>query len=191
MIGSAKPAKIVLDGFPSAGATEARVVMVIYACARCPLCVSLTPRLRQLVVEGPLSGKVRLVYKPFPIRSHAHAKLAALAQLAAARLGRFWEFCAVSGLRFDSFAPEVLRAWAIEAGLDADRFSALLNSEELVELLLASKTEGLRNRVAATPTLFINGHRYHGDLDLDELADVLAEEVDRIAGVVYLGVGEP
>ncbi|MEW6749991.1 MAG: hypothetical protein AB1505_03325 [Candidatus Latescibacterota bacterium] len=64
------------------------------------------------------------------------------------------------------------RAWEI----DLDRRVAAAAA-----LLAESKKEGLRNQVDATPALFVNGRRYVGDTDLDELVDVLLEEDERVA----------
>jgi len=43
----------------------------------------------------------------------------------------------------------------------------------------------LRNQVDATPTFFINGRRYAGDIELEEMVDVLLEEAERLAGLTF------
>ena len=48
---------------------------------------------------------------------------------------------------------------------------------------MASKKEGLVNGVEETPTLFINGRRWVGDLEAVEILDALAEEAARVRGV--------
>lgn len=45
---------------------------------------------------------------------------------------------------------------------------------------MESKKEGLRNEVNETPTFFINDRKYVGDLELEELVDVLEEEYERV-----------
>jgi len=65
-------------------------------------------------------------------------------------------------------------------GLERGAFERERSSSENRKRLVESKKEGLRNGVEATPTLFINGRRYHGDLDRESLLDVLEEEADRV-----------
>ena len=68
-----------------------------------------------------------------------------------------------------------------QAGLLRE-FEKLLTDKALRAALVEIKKEGVRNGVDATPTLFINGRKYEGDLDPVLVADVLAEEYDVVAG---------
>lgn len=181
----AKKAAIELKGWGAAGPADAKVTVVMYACARCPYCAKLTPRLHAAVTKGALKGKVRLVFKPFPIRNHTWSKEGGLAFAAAARLGGFWPFALVAYRNFTAFAPAKQSGWAAAAGLDAARFSALYKDRQTRKLLIASKKEGLRNKVKATPTFFIDGLRYVGEPGLAELLDVLGEAYERASGKTY------
>jgi hypothetical protein len=62
-----------------AGDPQAKVTIVAYTCARCPYCARLIPSLHQSVTTGRLKGKAKLYVKPFPIRSHQHSTLGAMA----------------------------------------------------------------------------------------------------------------
>jgi protein-disulfide isomerase len=53
------------------------------------------------------------------------------------------------------------------------------------ETLVASKKEGLANGVEETPTLFINGRRWVGDLEAVEILDAVAEEAARVRGELW------
>jgi len=185
MMPGAKPAVIVLDGVPAVGTTDAQVVVVAYACPRCPFCSKLMPALQHAVAEGQLQGKARLYFKVFPTRSHAHSKESALAYLAAARLGRFWEYMGYAYANFDAYAPDKPASWASAVGLDAERFDQLVADPALRQALVANKKEGIVNKVEATPTLFINGRKFHGDVELAELIDVVEEEHERLSGLTH------
>ncbi len=80
-----------------------------------------------------------------------------------------------------------LPIWAENVGLDRAAFAREMAAPATRKQLLASKKEGLRNGVKATPTLFVNGRRYHGALDHDTLLDILDEEADRTAGRQFCG----
>lgn len=183
--GLGKNPVIVLKGWPAAGAADAKVTLVEYACARCPFCSKVTPGLHAAVTKGALKGKVRLIFKPFPIRNHKWSKEAGLGFAAAVRIGAFWKYALHLYEHFDAFSPDKQKPWAKSLGLDCGRFGELIKDPATRKLLIASKKEGLRNKVKATPTFFINGRLYVGDPKLEELLDVLAEEWERKSGKSY------
>jgi protein-disulfide isomerase len=180
MLPGGPKAKLVLDDAPMAGDATAPVQLVEFACARCPFCGQITPKLHQAVSEGPLKGKVRLYLKVFPARSHEYSKEAGLAFLAAHRLKQFWPFALHAFAHVQDFSPDRMGDWAKELGFDAAVFSQLQQDPAVQEQLVANKKEGILNKVEVTPTFFINGRKYQGDLEWDELLDVLQEEFDRI-----------
>ena len=168
------------------GPDTARVVLVEYACARCPFCARITPRLYEEVTTGRLKRQVRFCFKLFPIRSHPYSRETGLGFMAAITLGRFWPFLLHTYAHFDEFSIDEQQAWAEAAGMDPAAFNRLVADPATTDLLVESKKEGLRNQVDATPTFFINGRRYVGDMDLEEMVDVLLEEAERVAGLTFI-----
>lgn len=168
--------KMDLADSPLVGCSKAGVKVVAYACMRCPFCSKMVPELYREVTAGRLAGKVALHMRLYPIKSHPHSMEASLAVAAAAELGRMWEFMLLVYRHFDAFDVSRLPAWATDAGLDAVAFQGAMKSAAVRKSLVASKKEGLRNGVVATPTLFINGRKYVGDLDVETLVDVIEEE---------------
>lgn len=181
MLPVAKPAQFTLDDATRAGADDAPVSVVVYACARCPFCKVLVPALYRAVTEGPLRGKVKLHYRPFPLKYHAGSLEGGLAMMSAAKLGRFWPFILELYGHYDLFCPQRLPQWAEAAGLDRAAFERELADPAARAALVASKQEGLRHRVDATPTLFIDGRRYVYEMRLEAVIDVL-EEAGEAAG---------
>ena len=167
------------------GPAAARVQVVVYACARCPFCAKVVPLLHRKVTSGRLKGKVRLYFRPFPIRTHKGSVKGGLAFVAAAQQRKEWPMLLKLYAEFDNFAPDKLASWAAAAGLDRAAFAKAMADKANRKLLVKAKKEGLRSGVKATPTLIINGRRYHGDLDPETLQDVLEEETDRVAGRLY------
>jgi len=178
-------AKIDLAGAPPTGSSTAPVTVVVYACARCRMCSRTVPMLDAAVTRGALRGRVKIHLKPFPIRGHAGALEGGLAFVAAARLGKLWPYLRLLYKEFDSFSKERLAVWAQRAGMDRGAFNRQMSSSSTRSALVKDKKEGLRNKVKATPTLFINGRKYVGDLDRDSLLDVLDEAADRAQGKRY------
>lgn len=182
MVAVGAPATIDLAGAPLAGAAEAPVTVVAYACARCPFCSKAIPQLHEDVTTGPLAGKVRLAFRAFPVRGHEHATEGALALEAARAMGAFWPYLLRLYGEFDAFSLDRLETWARESGLDPAAFAARVKDEATRAAVVAAKKEGVLLGVTATPTLFIDGRRYRGDLDADALRDALLEAWERSEG---------
>jgi protein-disulfide isomerase len=188
MIAVGKPAEIDLEGVTWAGDAQAPVTLAVYACARCPFCSKSVPTLHAAITKGPLTGKVRMAFKVFPIRSHEHSAEGGLAMQAARMMGKEWPYILKLYTDFDGFSLEKLVAWAGELGMDPARFTALTQDKAQRKKVVAAKKEGLRNHVEATPTYFINGRKYTGDLKEVNLVDALEEEHERVKGVLCEGV---
>lgn len=172
---------IALDQAPVAGCTRASVVVTAYLCARCPFCANLIPALHREVTSGRLAGRVALVFRLFPIKSHEHSTEANLAVGAAQKMGKGWEYLLRAYRGFHAFSPAVLSDWASDVGLDRAAFEAATRDPAVRDAVVASKKEGLRNGVDATPTLFINGRRWQGDLDADTVLDAIEEEAEAMS----------
>jgi len=166
-----------------AGEAQAPVKVVVFACARCPFCSKAVPALYQAVTEGALKGRARLGVKLFPVRTHPFAAEAATAVEAARALGRFWPFVLELYRRFDDFAVERLPDVAVAADVDRAAFTAEVAKPATRERVVATKKEGVRLGVEATPTIFLDGRLYRGDVtDQDGLLDAVAEEAERLGG---------
>jgi protein-disulfide isomerase len=182
MVGGGTLAEVDLSGAPMVGSPDAPVTVVVYACARCPYCSRLVPALYRAVTAGPLRADTRLAFRTFPIRGHEHSTEAGLAFAAAAEMGKFWEFLLYAYGHFQTFSVEAQPNWAAAVGLDPAAFSARMADPATREALVVSKKEGLVNGVEETPTLFIDGRRWVGDLEVEEVIDAVEEEAARVRG---------
>lgn len=179
MVGGGTPAEIDLDAAAISGPDDAPVTLMIYACARCPYCSRLIPDLIESVNSGPSRDQVRLAFRIFPIRGHEGSTPAGLAFQAAADMDAFWPFMLYSYGHFDDWTEEAQVQWAVEVGLEREAFGTRMADPATRAALVESKKEGLVNGVEATPTFFINGRRWVGDLETVELLDALEEAVNR------------
>ncbi len=182
MVGGSSPAEVDLSAAPIFGPAGAPVTVVIYACARCPYCSKLVPALYEIVDTGKLKEDVRLVFRVFPIRGHEGSTEAGLGFAAAAEMDGFWPFMLQAYRHFDDYSAENQVEWAAAAGLDQRDFITRLQDPATREYLVASKKEGLVNGVEETPTLFLNGRRWVGDLAIEPLVDAIEEETARVRG---------
>jgi len=174
-----EPVVFDLDGVPVAGEPDAPVEVVEFADARGVHCARVTPGLLDAVQSGALAGKARLHLVPFPLRANPHAKEAGLAFLAAHDLGGFWAYLCHAYGHFAPFGVEDLPRYAEAVGLDRGLFQERMADPAQVERLVAGKRAGLDVGVDATPTFFIDGRRYEGEVEVEELIDVLEEIHER------------
>lgn len=182
MMPTTKLAVIDATATPSAGAPESKVTLAVYLCPRCPFCAKLIPGLYESVTHGRLSGKVKLIARPFPVRSHPGSTEAGLGLIAAKELGKFWEFLLELYRNFDAFDEAHVDNIAQKAGLDRGKFNETQKSPEVRSVLVLAKKEGVRNNIELTPTFFINGRKYVGEMTQETLEDVLLEEYERVTG---------
>ena len=167
---------------PVAGDPNAKVKLVAVTCPRCPYCAVLIRGLYREITQGVLKGKVRMQARLFPLRSHPGSTEGSMAVMAAKEFGKFWPYLIHLYKNFDHFDPKKLPECAASQGMKRQRFERLLRDKKLRAQLVASKKEGVRNAIEATPTLFINGRRYQGELGFASVVDVLEEEYDRVTG---------
>jgi protein-disulfide isomerase len=179
---SGAPVPIDLAHATPVGEVDGKVIVVAYVCGRCPFCSKLIPVIKRQIAEGALKGKAKLFLKLFPIRTHAHSTESGKGALAAQELGKFWPFIEQLYSHFDDFDAAKLPDYAVAAGMDRTAFVNLFNDGSITTRLVDSKKEGIRNKVEATPTIFLNGFKYSGDLSSVTVQDIVEEEFDRMTG---------
>ena len=104
-------------------------------------------------------GKVKLVFKNFPLRNHKLALPAAKAALAAGKQGKFWEYHDKVFENYNKLTSDLLTQFAQELGLDVKQFNTDRNSPEISSLINRDLREGSRIGVRGTPTIFVNSKR--------------------------------
>ncbi|MBS2026639.1 MAG: thioredoxin domain-containing protein [Deltaproteobacteria bacterium] len=155
---------------------------------QCPSCAQANASVDQLLSKYEV--QTRLVVRMNPLINHPHARAAALAALAAAEQGRFWEMhqqLFASQTQLDE--PGLLRC-AKAAGLNLDRFQIDRTSEKVLALL--DRDVGLAQRIGAigTPTYFINGRKLAGAQAFGALASTVDMELARVGSLApYLADG--
>ena len=156
-------------------AGERGVDLVMFGDFECPYCRDALPSLAR--VRARLEGRVRLVFRHFPIAAkHPHAEVAALAAEAAALQGRFWKMHdRLFAAPRDALSGDDLRAYAAELGLDAERFDADRGSDAVAERVAADRRSGEASGVTGTPAFFIAGERHRGFYDVEGLVDALED----------------
>ena len=185
MLPGGRPASIDLAQAAMAGDPAAKTTVVVYACASCPFCAKVIPEVYRAVTTGSSKGKAKLYFRLFPIRGHQDSTASNIAFQAAHRLGAFWPYVLHAFANFGPYSAARQTASAKAAGLDPAAFASMTNDPAVRDAVVASKKEGILNRVEGTPAFFVNGRRITADPDGETILDLLDEETDRVAGAAY------
>lgn len=142
---------------PYKGPADAPVVIVEYTDFQCPYCARLGATLDRMM--GLYPGKIKVVYKSFPLSSHNYSWQAATTAMAANEKGKFWEVYKEIFTNYNRINEAKLKEIRNRFGLDTPEFEALMNSPEIRSHVASDRNEGIRMGVQGTPTVFINGKR--------------------------------
>jgi protein-disulfide isomerase len=171
------PVVIPIDGAPFLGPKDARVTLVEFSDFQCPYCAQAVVRLNAVLKAYP--NQVKLVFKQYPLDMHSQAALAAAAALAAHRQGKFWPLHDAMYADRTHLSRTTILAMAGAVGLDTKRFEQDWDSPAVKQALAREEAEGDKAGVEATPTVFIDGQKYNGSLDLDAIRPIIEAELKR------------
>jgi protein-disulfide isomerase len=157
------------------GDPAAPITVTEFGDLECPYCRAAEPVLRELVETS--QGQVRLEWRHFPLfQVHPHALIAALAAEAAAEQGLFWQMQRALFAQQDHLAEPDLRAVGARLGLDPARVAGE-QAQTFADLVEADYLAGLELGIRGTPTLLVQGERYHGPIELGPLRAAVAAVV--------------
>jgi protein-disulfide isomerase len=170
-----EPVKISTAGDPSKGPDNARITLVEFSDFQCPFCQKAVSEAYRILQAFPKD--VRLVFKQFPLDSHADAQFGAEAALAAQAQGKFWEMHDRLYGGFPDLSRGTVMRYAKQIGLDINRFTAELDSHKYKTRVRAEEQEGEAAGVGGTPTFYLNGRKYNGGFDLASLTPVIKSQL--------------
>jgi len=153
---------------PSFGPANAPVTIVEFGDLECPDCRAESPVLRRDVPEG-FPGKVRVVFKDFPLESiHPWARAAAIAGRCVYHQDKegFWKFYDwvyqnQEEINGDNLKTKTL-AWAGQNSIDGGQLGRCIDTKATEAEVNQSIAEARALGATGTPTLFINGRKIGG-----------------------------
>ena len=152
------------------------MTLVEYGDFECPYCGQAHLILR--AIEQQLGDQICFVFRHFPLTNlHPNAEHASEAAEAAGVQNRFWEMHDMLFENQDALADEDLISYAAELGLDTRRVANEIISGAHAGHIREDFVSGVRSDVNGTPSFFINGMRYDGDLDIDALMEAIETQM--------------
>ena len=159
------------------GQAGAPVTIVEYASFTCPHCArfhaDILPELKKAYID---TGKARLVYRDFPLdRAAFAASVVARCATGSRYFGivdlLFREQSRWAGAR-DRMAA--LRRLATLSGISKKKLDGCLKNEKIQNAVLQQRLTATQEfEITSTPTLIVNGAKYHGGLTLEQFRAVI------------------
>lgn len=165
------------------GAEDAKITLVEFGDFQCPACKGVEPILKQLMKE--YQGKVKFVFRHFPLPFHKNALLASQAAEAAGEQGKFWEYHDLLYEEQGSWSEaknsqNLFESYARKLNLDVDKFKQALEGKKFLEKVQRDKAEGESLGLRGTPTFFLNGKQVVGGYSLEsfkkQIDDLLSNQ---------------
>ncbi len=142
------------------GDPNAPVTIVEFSDFECPFCGKFWeetfPQVKKKYID---TGKVKLVYRDFPLSIHEMAQTYAEAAECADEQGKFWEMHdKIFGEQKNGAATVAdLKKWAKGLGAKEDQFNTCLDTNKYAEEVAKDFKDGEAAGVQGTPSFFING----------------------------------
>ncbi|MEO5766783.1 MAG: thioredoxin domain-containing protein, partial [Polyangia bacterium] len=165
---------------PAKGPKNAPLTVVVFSDFQCPFCQRVEPTLTQM--EKEYEGKIRMVWKNYPLPFHQNAMPAAEAALAADAQGKFWPMHDKLFANNTALDRPSLEKYAQELGLNMSKFKADLDSGKFKSVIEAESKEGSTFGVTGTPAVFINGRKISGAYPFDTFKKIADEELAKKSG---------
>jgi protein-disulfide isomerase len=180
-------AKIKTDGKPTRGPKDAKVTIVEYSDFQCPYCARAHATVADQVMKE-YDGKVKLVYKNFPLGFHPWAEPAAVAGLCAFEQDpeAFWKLYDYFFKAQQQLNPQNVKEKATEelkgTKVKMDKWNDCYDNKKTLDQVKADMAEGQSVGVTGTPAFLINGRKISGAQPFQNFKAVIDDELARSGG---------
>jgi protein-disulfide isomerase len=140
---------------PPIGNPDAPYTMVEIGDFECPQCGTMEPIIKRLIESS--GGKVKLYFINFPLPMHPHAHEAAIASLAAAEQGKYWQmYDMLYGNQDELIMSEIQYNARNIHGFNSSQFAKDIVSPK-VNMKLAQQLQVVNNlQIEFTPTVIVS-----------------------------------
>jgi protein-disulfide isomerase len=156
---------------PSKGSPDAPITIVEFSDYECSYCGSAEATVKRVLDAYP--GKVRVVYRDFPLFIHPNAPKAAEAAHCAGEQQRYWDMHDLLFANQTALKVDDLKAGARKLGLDAARFDACLDSGRTAGIVEVNRKAAEALGLDGTPTFFVDGRPYVGGRSFETFQEII------------------
>jgi protein-disulfide isomerase len=172
--------EVSLDDDPIKGNKNAPVTIVEFSDYQCPFCGRyFSQTYPQILKQYVNTGKVKYVFRDFPLSFHKNAQKAAEAAECAHEQDKYWEMHDKLFENQRNLDIASLKQYAADINLDTKKFNSCLDSGKYASEVQKDFNEGSRYGVSGTPTFFINGIKLVGAQPLSAFKQVIDAELTK------------
>lgn len=162
------------------GSKDAPVTIIEFSDFECPFCTRFYEQTLPLIEENYIkTGKVKFIYRDFPLSFHKNAQKAAEAAECADEQGKFWEMHDKIFENQNALDVTSLKQYAKDLGLDTTKFDSCLDSGKYADEVQRDFTDGQSYGVSGTPTFFINGIEVVGAQPYNTFEQIIEQELKK------------
>ncbi|MFA5991737.1 MAG: DsbA family protein [Candidatus Doudnabacteria bacterium] len=159
---------------PVLGKSDAKVTIVEFSDFQCPFCKQFIDQTFNQIKKAYIdTGKVKLIFRHFPLPFHVNAQVSAVAAECANQQGKFWQY---HDLLFKNgtsdgtgLASADLKKYADSLGLNngtlgfgKNKFNQCLDANATLSIVQGDQKDGQAAGTSGTPTFYINGKQLVG-----------------------------
>ncbi len=137
------------------GSKNAKVTLIEYSDFECPFCGKFYPTMKQAIEN--FEGKIRVVYRHFPLSFHPEAQPAAEASECAAEQGKFWEFHDKLFENQTSLSASYYEQVAKELRLNESKFKDCVATNKYADKVRAQAATANTTGLEGTPHTLVVG----------------------------------
>ncbi|MBT4257772.1 DsbA family protein [archaeon] len=174
-----KRVQIDTEGDAILGDVNAPVTLIEFSDYECPFCGrhfgSTYGQIKEKYVD---TGKVKIIFKDFPLSFHQNAQKASEAAECAGDQGKYYEYHDILFNNQQALGIDSLKQYAKDLGLNTETFNSCLDSGEKASEVQEDFQEGQRVGVRGTPANFINGNIISGACPIESFDTAINAELE-------------
>ncbi len=160
------------------GDPDAPVTIVEFSDYECPFCARFySQTLGQIRKDYVETGKVKIVFRDFPLSFHQNAQKAAEAAECSGEQDKYYEMHDVLFDKGVVGGVDTFKQYAVDIGLDVSEFNECLDSGEMASEVEKDFLDGQSAGVQGTPAFFINGKLLSGAQPYSAFKQVIDAEL--------------
>lgn len=173
-------AEVSLDDDAVKGDENAPVTIVEFSDYECPFCGRyVTQTYPQIDRQYINTGKVKYVFRDFPLSFHQNARKAAEATECSGEQEKFWEMHDKLFQNQGNLDVSSLKKYAADIGLDTGKFNSCLDSGKYAQEVQKDLRDGSSYGVSGTPAFFINGIKIVGAQPFSVFKQIIDSELSK------------
>lgn len=170
--------ELLTDDDSVTGSADAPVTIVEWSDFECPFCARFYEQTyKQIEKEYVDTGKVKLVFRDFPLGFHANAQKAAEAAECAGEQGKFWEMHNVLFEKGVDGGASTFKKYAKELSLNSAEFDECLDSGRMASEIKKDMRDGAAAGITGTPGFIINGRLVSGAQPFESFKEIIEDEL--------------